>query len=143
LDELSNDLVHAMRLFPSVSGPDGPDVETLVENGVTVVACQGELDVASARKLDAALTSATDAPLVLDLCSLNFIDSSGLFIVVKHHHVRPDSFVIACLPDGAPAQLFDMTGMSQDGTANPSALRVFSSRDAAIASFVGAPVRAA
>src|SRR3954454_6782090 len=36
-----------------VSGPGGFDVETFLEDGVTVVACQGELDVASASTLDA------------------------------------------------------------------------------------------
>ena len=48
-------------------------------------------------------------PLVLDLCSCGFIDSSGLFVIVRHQ-VRPDGFAIACLVDGAPAQLFEPLG---------------------------------
>ena len=125
-----------MPLSNFASGPDGFVVETLVEDGVTVVACSGELDLASAPELDAILRAAPDGPLVLDLCSCEFIDSSGLLVIVRHQ-VRPDGFAVACLVDGAPAQLFELAGMSQNGTSNPALLRVFPSRGAAVDS-VGA-----
>ena len=61
--------------------------------------------------------------------------------MIVRHQVRPDGFAIACLVDGAPAQLFELAGMSQNGTSNPALLGVFPSRGAAVDSFSAARPR--
>src|SRR5204862_8358142 len=71
-----------------------------------VVAVSGELDLDSAEKLRALLLSppAQAETVVLDLRAVTFIDSSGLSVVVGHHH-RPktERFRFAVAVGGAPA----------------------------------------
>jgi len=61
-------------------------VSTREESGRTVVAAVGEVDVYTAPTLDAELTRATDAgatALVVDLSGVDFLDSTGLSVLVK------------------------------------------------------------
>lgn len=61
-------------------------VSTREESGRTVVTAAGEVDVYTAPKLDEALTAAladgADA-LVVDLSGVDFLDSTGLSVLVK------------------------------------------------------------
>jgi anti-anti-sigma factor len=54
-------------------------------DGAVVVALHGELDLASADRVSARLGALRDAgqPVVLDLDSLEFIDSSGLRVILQ------------------------------------------------------------
>ena len=58
------------------------------EGGTTVLALSGELDLAGAPALDAALAAAREAGggLTVDLTELEFIDSSGLGTLVRFHN---------------------------------------------------------
>lgn len=81
-----------------------------------VVAVSGEIDLATAEKLRALLRSpqAEAATVVLDLRQVTFIDSSGLSVVVGHHHrAKADGFRFAVAVGGAPAveRLLDLTGL--------------------------------
>lgn len=57
-----------------------------LEDGIRAFSVRGELDMNTApeleRMLDTAL-SESDAPVVLDLCECEFIDSTGIAIVVR------------------------------------------------------------
>src|SRR4051812_18951045 len=79
------------------------------QHGVTIVSVTGEIALASAPRLAAAMQAA-DTPTVVDLCGCTFIDSSGLAVLLSHN-VRPGTeLAIACLPGSPPAKLFDLTG---------------------------------
>jgi anti-anti-sigma factor len=63
-------------------------VVTRHEGGGVVVALSGELDLAAERELEAAIEAATASggPLTIDLSALDFIDSSGLRVLVRLHN---------------------------------------------------------
>ena len=61
-------------------------VSTREESGRTVVAAIGEVDVYTAPTLDEELTRLVDAgasSLVIDLSGVDFLDSTGLSVIVK------------------------------------------------------------
>jgi anti-sigma B factor antagonist len=62
------------------------DVSTREEGGRTVVAAAGEVDVFTAPQLDAELTRLTAegrTSIVVDLSRVEFLDSTGLSVLVK------------------------------------------------------------
>lgn len=62
------------------------DVSTRKSDGATVVVVSGELDVFTAPDFETALQeliSAGDSSLVLDLTGVDFLDSTGLGVMVK------------------------------------------------------------
>ena len=61
-------------------------VSTRVEDGRTIVAAVGEVDVYTAPVLDEALSTAVSGGatrLVVDLSGVDFLDSTGLSVLVK------------------------------------------------------------
>ena len=85
------------------------------DGAVIVVAC-GELDIASADDLRAVLGSPeAQAPtVILDLRQLQFIDSSGLSIVVEEHNrAKAEGFRFVVATGGAPTveRLLDLSGL--------------------------------
>jgi anti-anti-sigma factor len=84
-------------------GPDG-----------TVVAPRGELDMATAGELRAALDAAQEA-LILDLSGLRFLDTSGLRLVLETaEQAKRDGRAFTVVP-GAPAvqRLFEVAGVTE------------------------------
>lgn len=81
---------------------------TLVEDGVFVVAVEGELDGATCPELAEALAGApTGVPFVIDLCECSFMDSNGFAVIwaaVKAGRLP----VLACLPSGPAARLLKL-----------------------------------
>ncbi len=67
-------------------------IDVLDRDGRTVVVPRGELDMASAPELEAAVIPPLESGgwVVLDLRSLEFIDSSGLRVVVSAHRTAED-----------------------------------------------------
>ncbi len=53
-----------------------------VENGKTVIAVYGELDLSTAPQLDEGLRAAGEASLIVDLGGCDFIDSTGIALLV-------------------------------------------------------------
>src|SRR5215207_5641758 len=78
------------------------DVER--RDDVAIVRAHGELDVATAETLRAALDGIEDAVrLVLDLSGLSFIDSTGLHMVVAlHKRAQRDGFELALVAPAPP-----------------------------------------
>ncbi len=92
--------------------------ETTVTGDVAVVALSGELDVAGAELLEHELTriSADHAPggLVLDLSKLDFMDSTGLrLVVLEDERAKQEGRRFACVRGQAEVQrVFEITRMT-------------------------------
>lgn len=93
-------------------------VEVRTEGRATVIAVGGELDLASAPALAAELERATQSEselLVLDLRELEFMDSTGLSVIVKAHQRLTEEGRALSLVRG-PQQvqrLLDLTGVAE------------------------------
>ena len=101
------------------------------EAGVRVIALFGELDLASApkleRELDAALAAADDA-IVVDLCDLQFMDSTGLRTLIAGQRSAGDQqrpFAVARRADSFIARVFEVAGADR-------AFDLYDTRDAAL-----------
>jgi len=74
---------------------NGFRVEVRHEEGATVLAVAGELDLATSPTLEQQLAllsggSNSQEPLILDLRELEFIDSTGLGVLVRAHQRAQD-----------------------------------------------------
>jgi len=93
-------------------------VEVRSEGRAAIIVVTGELDLASSPALEAELqrVSGTETELlVLDLRRLEFMDSTGLSIIVKAHQHLADEGRTLCLIRG-PQQvqrLLDLTGVAE------------------------------
>jgi anti-sigma B factor antagonist len=84
----------------------------------SIVAVSGELDLATAGQLWAALAAELarrDAPLVLDLAELSFCDSAGLAVFVKAHTTLEERGRRLVLARPAPmvARVLELSGVDQ------------------------------
>jgi len=64
---------------------DADELEIHVSGDTVTVA--GEIDVATAPQLTAAIASVTEGPVVVDLSGVEFIDSSGIGALVAAHQL--------------------------------------------------------
>src|SRR5436190_15584610 len=84
--------------------------------GVRLLEVFGELDLATAPRLCAALDAARIhrvRRVVVDLTGVDFCDSTGLRALIgasTELRVSGGRLAIACLPGGAVARLFDIVG---------------------------------
>lgn len=112
------------------------EVQSETLGGVRIVAVRGELDLDTAPQLDEALESAfaTDRPaLVVDLSECEFIDSTGIALIVRaaqrlnHDENGPsgDRFALCCVNDQV-RRLLGITGLD-------SSIPLHDSRENAIA----------
>ncbi|HWT23308.1 MAG TPA: STAS domain-containing protein [Solirubrobacteraceae bacterium] len=93
-------------------------VETSTSDEVTVVAIAGDLDLAGAGVLDRALEQAWSGDagaLVLDLRDVEFMDSSGLrVIIVASQRAEKDARRFALVPGKAQVmRVFEITRMEE------------------------------
>jgi anti-anti-sigma factor len=86
------------------SGAAAFAVDVHRRDGASIVQPRGELDLATATALRAALAGIPSAErLVVDLRGLSFIDSTGLdLLVTLHQRAQRDGFELTLLPPGAP-----------------------------------------
>src|SRR5829696_8157825 len=87
------------------------------DDGGVVLALSGELDLAGAEPLNTALAEARAAgrPLTVDLSELEFIDSSGLGVLVRFNNVAmADGFAYTVIA-GPPHvhRAFVLSGLDQ------------------------------
>jgi anti-anti-sigma factor len=67
------------------------EVAAREEPGGTVVAVTGELDVASSQVLESELAKLQGTSVIIvDLCGLSFIDSTGLGVLVRAHQLAKE-----------------------------------------------------
>jgi anti-anti-sigma factor len=97
---------------------------TSVENaGCCVLTAAGELDMVRARALEVALIRHTtnDMPLVLDLTGLRFMDSSGLYIVLRtSNEFRRLNQRFVLVPSKIVMRLVEVAGMKDILTICPT-----------------------
>jgi anti-sigma B factor antagonist len=91
-------------------------VERSRVDGYELLAVEGELDVATAPRMIAALNDAfaeLSLPLVVDLSSVDFMDSTGLALLMNAHRRvkrRGHGFAIVC-PGGPISRVFEIADM--------------------------------
>ncbi len=99
---------------------------------------EGELDIATASRLISVLNRAVQEAvrsLVVDLSNVNFMDSTGLALLINAHHRlnrRQKGFAVVC-PPGPLWRVFEVTDMV-------NTLHVCRDRDGAWAAVAPAPV---
>ena len=68
-----------------MSGNDGLSVERSHDDGELVLDLDGEIDLATSPLLEQRLTQVTDGKhVVLDCSAVDFLDSSGLRVMLRH-----------------------------------------------------------
>ena len=91
-------------------------LERTSRDGVDVLFVEGEIDVASAPRLIAALNEAVAEAarsVIIDLTSVGFMDSTGLALLINAHRrlaVRRKGFAVVC-PAGPLRRVFEITDM--------------------------------
>jgi anti-sigma B factor antagonist len=91
-------------------------VERSRVDGYELLAVEGELDIATAPRMIAALNDAfaeLSVPLVVDLSSVDFMDSTGLALLMNAHRRvkrRGHGFAIVC-PGGPISRVFEIADM--------------------------------
>ena len=114
-------------------------VERSRSDGYELLTVEGELDIATAPRMIAALNEAVGdiiRPLVVDLSNVVFMDSTGLALLINARRRvvrRKQGFAIVC-PNGPIARVFEIADMVES-------LRVFPDRESAMLAATQ-PVRA-
>jgi anti-sigma B factor antagonist len=91
-------------------------VERSRVDGYELLAVEGELDIATAPRMIAALNEAfaeLSTPLVVDLSSVDFMDSTGLALLMNAYRRvrrRGQGFAIVC-PGGPISRVFEIADM--------------------------------
>jgi anti-sigma B factor antagonist len=103
-----------MRFWPEATVTPSFNIEIVEQPGSLTLVVAGELDISTARLLDDELAraKATDAAsIVVDLDRIEFIDSSGLHVLIKHAY-RGQKCQRVRLTKGSPRvqRLFELTG---------------------------------
>jgi anti-sigma B factor antagonist len=96
---------------------DNLSIESTITGGVRVVAARGEIDIANAPRFAEALAAcAEDATLIVSLDGIQYIDSSGLSVLIRENQARQQRgdrlFIV--LPDGNARRVFDVTGLTTE-----------------------------
>ncbi len=110
------------------------------ENGVRVIEVRGELDLSTAPDLEGPLAEATaaeDGSVLLDLSDCEFIDSTGIALIVRAWQ-RVDGRsgnggsgrVVLCCHNEQVRRVLEVTGLEQ-------LITIFATRDQALAALRG------
>ena len=97
--------------------PSGFSISTSDRDGRALVAVRGELDLATAPELESVVLERLDAgqAVVLDLRELDFMDSSGLRVLITAHTRASDGdadFAIVRPPAGSEvAKILEIAGV--------------------------------
>lgn len=111
-----------------------------LEGGVRLLEVQGELDLSTALQLEGPLeeaTEAADAAVLIDLSGCQFIDSTGIALIVRAWQ-RVDAAagnggkggLVLCCQNEQVRRVLEVTGLEHS-------LRVFETRDEAAAALRG------
>ena len=100
--------------------PGGFSISTSDVKGRAVILVRGELDLATAPDLEEIVTERLDAgqEVVLDLRELEFMDSSGLRVLVAAHTRATDGgprfLIVRPRADGEVAKIMTIAGIDQE-----------------------------
>jgi anti-anti-sigma factor len=95
--------------------PGSLEISSALLDGVVTVSLQGELDLASARRLEECFASIDEqrpTRVVVDLSGLSFMDSSGLrTLLIADALASEHGYELVLLPGQEPVQrVFELTG---------------------------------
>jgi anti-anti-sigma factor len=88
-----------------------------LDDGVRIVAVRGELDLSTATELEGPLDAAVDAgdaSLLIDLTECEFIDSTGIALIVRAWQRLGDDGggrVVICSPHDQVRRVLEITGL--------------------------------
>jgi anti-anti-sigma factor len=92
--------------------------------GVFVVAVEGELDMSTAADLERELegpAKVAGAPLLIDLSRCEFIDSTGIALIVRSwQELGPDGRFAICGVGAQVKRVLDITGLEETIPTHPS-----------------------
>jgi anti-sigma B factor antagonist len=93
-------------------------VRTVKEGEIHVISLRGELDLANAGTAETALETAlaeSTAQIVVDMRELEFIDSTGIALLVAALANNEDEEKVRFIPSSAPAvtRVLDLTGLTE------------------------------
>jgi anti-sigma B factor antagonist len=95
---------------------------------VPIVTLAGEIDLRTCDTVSEELAAVPpELPVVVDLCEVEFMDSSGLRVLLDEHVRRRRGVFIACAPQGPVQRLFVATKVAD------AILRIYDTRTDAIA----------
>lgn len=97
--------------------PPGFDVKTAPLDGAPGVQVSGEVDIETAPRLAEAIEDAlrdTHGAFVVDLCDVEFLDSSGVSVFVRMRALlgREDRQLVIVCPPGAVLRIFEVAGIA-------------------------------
>jgi anti-sigma B factor antagonist len=101
----------------SGTGPEPFSVEVEQREGQNVVAVRGELDLATAPELESALLPGLGegGSATLDLRGLEFMDSTGVRVIVAAHLAAEEHggrlSVVRTAPESAVARVLEISGL--------------------------------
>ena len=112
------------------------EIRTAPLGDVPGIALAGEVDIAVAKEVEAALDAGvrdSHGAFVLDMCELEFLDSSGVSLIMRARALlgREDRELVVICPPGAVRRIFEIAGVMD-------LLVLFDSRDAALEALVPA-----
>jgi anti-sigma B factor antagonist len=108
------------------------EVEAASVSGAPGVVVRGEVDISTASRLTAAIDAAireSVGAFVVDLCDVDFLDSSGVHVLVRTRAVlgRQERDLVVVCPPGPARRIFEVAGIAD-------LLALFDSREDAAAS---------
>lgn len=90
-----------------------------LDAGYCEISVKGELDLAVADRLDAAITEVDQsyAGLVVGLGECEFIDSTGIAVIIRasQRFAAEGRRLVVCCPADQVERILDITGLSEDG----------------------------
>ncbi len=93
-----------------MSEPAGPLSITATDTGI---ALSGEIDAHTAPAVATAIAAAEHDPLIVDLSGVDFVDSSGLRVLLEAHQARQaaGSSLVLSAPSPAVRRVLDVAGV--------------------------------
>jgi len=90
------------------------EVRTAIEDGTRVLSLSGELDLSNAETVETALREAREpgAPLIVDMRELEFIDSTGIALIVGV--IGGEGSGVRFVPSESPSvtRVMELTGLA-------------------------------
>lgn len=80
-----------------------------------VITVSGEIDLASAPKLESTLIAATDRTVIVDLLGVGFMDSTGLRSLLSARDALEEGGgrLLLVFDEGPVARILDLTGLAE------------------------------
>jgi anti-anti-sigma factor len=116
-------------LASTSAGVDAPSrfklTETEIADGYREIAVEGELDLAVSDQLQEAIEACRSDQVLINLESCQFIDSTGIFLLVRAHR-DGNPRVVVHSPRNQVLRLLEVTGLTGNGLVFPDRAQALS-----------------